>query len=370
MHNKLHTARPRHITIKNNILTAILLAVIAAIPYDSMACTSMIVGAKASANGRPLLWKHRDTGTEHNFVDTVCRPGQYRYVALYNGGDSLRAEAWMGMNDTGFGIMNTASYNLAPDTAKLVDREGAVMTLALARCRTVAEFATLLDTLPRPMGVQANFGVIDAYGGGAYFETNDNGYKAYYLKDTEDDVLMRTNYSLSGNDTTGYGYVRYDNLCHLADKHIKGHSLTPAFFTEEVSRSFYHSRLGRDVLCDSARWAIDQDFIPRRISSASIVIEGVAPGQDPHDAVMWTVIGYPPCSHVRHVSVDAVPRELRPVAPGWRSPACNDVIKDKYKAFPLKRPGDKSYIDMDYLRAKIPAERALSIQEYNKHNKQ
>ncbi|HRN04502.1 MAG TPA: hypothetical protein PLL05_05540 [Muribaculaceae bacterium] len=356
-------------TFLRTTLVVSALVVSIALPQDTQACTSMIVGARASANGRPLLWKHRDTGTEHNFVDTVCRPGQFGYVALFNGGDSLRSEAWMGLNDTGFGIMNTASYNLAPDTAKLVDREGIVMSMALGRCRTVADFATLLDTLPRPMGVQANFGVIDAYGNGAYFETNDNGYTAYYLKNTESDVLIRTNFSFSGNDTTGYGYVRYDNLCHLAEERIRHHTLTPAFFTEDASRSFYHSRLGRDILCDSTRWAIDQDFIPRRISSASIVIEGVAPGQDPKDAVMWTVIGYPPCSHVRAVSIDSVPPELQPSAPGWRSPACNEVIKAKYKAFPLRRPGDKSYIDMDYLRSKMHIERIMSINEYDKHTK-
>lgn len=111
------------------------------------------------------------------------------------------------------------------------------------------------------------------------------------------------------------------------------------------------------------------DFIPRRISSASIVIEGVAEGQNPQDAIMWTVIGYPPCSHVRAVTVDNVPAELRPTAPGWRSPACNEVLKAKYKAFPEYRPANKSYIDMDYLRSIIPAEKALSIKEYNKYKK-
>lgn len=83
-------------------------------------------------------------------------------MALYNGGDSLLAEAWMGLNDAGFAIMNTASYNLAPDTASVKDREGIVMRLALERCRTLDDFETLLDTLPRPLGVQANFGVLDA----------------------------------------------------------------------------------------------------------------------------------------------------------------------------------------------------------------
>ena len=85
------------------IVSALVASIV--LPQGTQACTSMIVGARASANGRPLLWKHRDTGTEHNFVDTVCRPGQYKYVALFNGGDSLRSEAWMGLNDTGFGIM-------------------------------------------------------------------------------------------------------------------------------------------------------------------------------------------------------------------------------------------------------------------------
>ena len=96
------------------------------------ACTSAIVSAKASKTGRPLLWKNRDTGTEHNFVEKVeAKDGNYAYVALYNGGDKKLRDAWLGMNEVGFAIMNTASYNLAPDTAKLKDQEGYVMSLAL-----------------------------------------------------------------------------------------------------------------------------------------------------------------------------------------------------------------------------------------------
>ena len=35
----------------------------------------------------------------------------------------------------------------------------------------------MLDTLPRPLGVQANFGAMDRTGHGAYYETDDNGYR-------------------------------------------------------------------------------------------------------------------------------------------------------------------------------------------------
>jgi hypothetical protein len=338
-----------------------------AISVPVFACTSMIVGAKASASGRPLLWKHRDTGAEDNFVERVAprHPGDLAYVALFNGGDSLLKEAWLGMNEVGFAIMNTASYNLAPDTAKIKDREGVVMSAALRQCRTVDDFRCMLDTLPKPLGVQANFGVIDAAGNGAYFEANDYTYTAYYLADTQNDVLIRTNFSVSGNDSTGMGYIRYENACHIfADKLAVG-GFTPADFTEGASRSFYHAQLNRDVMADSTlHWAVDQDFIPRRISSASIVIEGVNPADNCADAVMWTVIGYPPLSHVQKVTVNNVPDGLRPLQPGFRSADCNEVIKRKRKAFSLRRGNGQHYVNLDYIRSQEPLQRALSSKAY------
>lgn len=352
-----------------NYMAILLLLMGVMLPVQEMiGCTSMIVSGRVSASGKPLLWKHRDTGTEHNFVERVSRPGEYAYVALFNGGDSLLREAWMGMNDRGFAIMNTASYNLAPDTAKVKDREGIVMSRALAVCRTVEDFSTLLDTLPKPLGVQANFGVIDAEGDGAYFETDDYTYKIYKLQDSETGVLIRTNFSLSGNDTDGMGYIRYDNARYLTQQAVAGHSLTPAHFTELCSRSFYHSMLEKDCAWDTTvRWVVDQDFIPRYSSSASIVIEGCLPGEFDNNYIMWTTLGYPPVSHVEKVTIDEVPRALRPTAEGWRAPACNNAIEFKRKAFPVQRGSGKRYIDMDYLRAKSNDECDLSLKNYKMH---
>lgn len=316
------------------------------------ACTSAIVSAEASKNGRPLLWKHRDTGTEHNFVERVpAKNGDYAYVALYNGGDSLLVDAWLGMNEAGFAIMNTASYNLAPDTTKFIDQEGRVMALALRKCRTLEDFENLLDTLPKPMGVQANFGMIDASGNGAYYETDDHGYVKFPLTDALDGVLVRTNYSYSGEDVDGgYGYIREQNARYLLTPYIAKDSITPATFTEGLSRSFFHSVIGRDFSEGPDRWAIDQDFIPRRSSSASVVIEGVAPGEDPRLCIMWTMIGYPPCSYVVPVTVDNVPQELRPAQDTWRSQLCDSVVERKHQVFPITRGSGKYYIDMDRVR--------------------
>lgn len=64
---------------------------------------------------------------------------------------------WTGSNETGFSIMNTASYNLKDDDIKEMDQEGNLMRKALRVCKTVQDFEHFLDTLPRPMQVEANF---------------------------------------------------------------------------------------------------------------------------------------------------------------------------------------------------------------------
>lgn len=347
-------------------IRSILLVLVGLMIADAaFACTSAIVSAKASASGRPMLWKHRDTSAESNFVERIpATESTHGYIALFNAGDSLLAEAWMGVNDVDFAIMNTASYNLAPDTATYKDREGEIMTLALQQCASVDDFARLLETLPKPLGVQANFGVIDAHGNGAYFETDDYEFVKFDLADAPDGVLIRTNFSFSGNDTDGYGYIRYDNAQHLLADKIKSKSLTPADFTEVVSRSFYHSLIGRDMAGDSTNWLVDQDFVPRRSSTASVVIEGVS--SDRRQSTMWTALGYPPCAIVYPATVDFVPENLRPILSGWQSPSASEAIALKRKAFSIIRGNGQHYIDMNFLRPVIDECHRISMINYER----
>lgn len=328
--------------------------------FSSFACTSAIVSARASADGRPFIWKHRDTGTEHNFIERVERPGQFTYVALFNGGDSLLTEAWMGMNEAGFMIMNTASYNLAPDTARVKDREGDVMRRALEVCINIKDFQNLLDTLPRPMGVQANFGVLDRNGDCGYFETDDISYTPFLMSDSVP-YIVRTNFSFTGNDTDGYGYIRFENANTL----MGVPPYYPEQFTEGLSRSFYHSLLGRDMaLPDEGRWLIDQDFIPRRSSSASIVmVNGLGNVTDE----MFATLGYPPVGELYKITIDDVPDRVRPIAEGFRAPACNDAIERKRLAFPIERGSGPHYIDMDYVR---PVNAAMKERNLNVYKQQ
>lgn len=323
-----------------------------------MACTSAIIGAGCSASGRMLLWKHRDTGTEHSFVAKVEPAGGLEYVALFNGGDSLLREAWVGVNEAGFAVMNTASYNLAPDTALVRDREGIVMSQALGTCRSVADFDSLLRSLPRPMGVQANFGVADGMGNGAYFETWDTGFRRIDLAGP-DTLLVRTNYSHSGEKDGGFGYIRECSAVSLLEPMAVSHRVTPQAIFDSVSCSFYHSLMGYDpVAADTcAVWLVDQDFIPRYSTGASIIVELPAPGDDLCSAVMWTALGYPPCAELMRVSVDSIPRGLSAEGELYHSPVCDRAVEAKHRVFPIERGSGRHYIYLPELRRMLEEKR-------------
>lgn len=332
--------------------------------FEADACTSAIVSAKASASGRPLLWKHRDTSTTDNKVEFVeGKDGAYSYVALFNAEDRDLKEAWTGMNEVGFAVMNTASYNIKNDRVpdKQMDKEGLVMTIALKSCRSVDDFEELLRSLPRPMGVEANFGVIDAAGNGAYFETNNDSYVKYDLADAPDGVMIRTNYSHSGRKGEGYGYVREANAEHMICPLLSyDGKISAEFLTEDVSRSFYHDVRKQDALQSGERWAVDEDFIPRYKSTATIVIEGIPPVSDIESVtakdivpeyIMWTGLGYPPCSEIVPVwcHVSGVREDLRGTGPGGTSTMGNLVKKRRGEVFPPRKGGNTKYIDLRVL---------------------
>lgn len=325
------------------------------------ACTSAIISGSLNPSGRPLLWKHRDTSSVDNKVEYVSPDASgYGYTGLFNASDHTLKECWTGFNSEGFAIMNTASYNIKNDNvpAKDMDKEGLVMTLALRKCRTVDDFEQLLRDLPRPMGVEANFGVIDATGAGAYFETNNDSFVRINLEDSRDGMLVRTNYSHSGRPDEGFGFIREANALHFLRPAAANHSVTPEFLTETLSRSFYHNLMGRDM-ADGVEegWIIDQDFIPRYKSCATIVIEGCVPGVAPADNasaeyVMWTGLGYPPCADIYPVvyGKDGVHPDLQGTEPDGHSKASDLSKKRRDEVFPMHFGNGDKYIDLSRLR--------------------
>ena len=96
---------------------------------ESGACTSAIITGKLTPDGRPLLWKHRDTGEDNNRIE-YFKGKKYNLTAHVDSPDK-GGVIWIGTNSAGFSIMNTASYNLKDDDIKEMDKEGELMYDAL-----------------------------------------------------------------------------------------------------------------------------------------------------------------------------------------------------------------------------------------------
>ncbi|HDP97964.1 MAG TPA: hypothetical protein ENN22_02125 [bacterium] len=320
-------------------------------------CTTAIISGKATHDGRPLLFKHRDTGELNNKL-MFFTDGKYDYIGLVNSPDAEGNEVWAGVNSAGFAIMNSASYNLnMNDTTKLKDREGELMKLALQICATVDDFEALLDTASRPLGVEANFGVIDARGGAAYFETGNFDYRKFDVNDpgmAPFGYLIRTNYSFSRDTDQGFGYIRFNAAAELFDMAAATGELSVKFLLQDVSRSLKHSLIGINLVdlspVDDDRPVMVnfRDFIPRNSSATTVVVQGVKPEESPEFATMWTILGFQLCAVATPVWVKGgvnLPSALIADQSG-NAPLCDMALKLKQKCFPITRGSGKYYLNL------------------------
>jgi hypothetical protein len=265
-------------------------------------CTTAIVSGRATDDGRPLLLKNRDADALQNRL-VYFSEGKFRFVGLVNSEDKNNKEVWAGFNSAGFAIMNSASYNLkGNDTTKLADLEGVIMKLALSQCATLEDFENLLTGLPKPLGVEANFGVIDAQGGAAYYETNNFTFIKYDANDPEvapDGYLIRTNYSFSGTGNKGFGYIRYATAEKLFSDKFSNGKISYNFLISDVPRSLNHSYTKINLTSNlplnnkDVTYAYFRDFIPRYFSSAAVAVQGIKDGEDPSLTTMWSILGFP-----------------------------------------------------------------------------
>lgn len=278
---------------------ALALAVLAALFAPGLpapACTTAVVAPSATADGRPLLWKNRDADDRKNQVVT-CADGKFAYVGVVNGGDAAGLDIWAGLNEAGFAIMNSASYNLGEEEST---GEGRLMKLALQSCASVEDFQALLErTGARKRDVEANFGVIDGKGGAAYFEVGPDSYRRFNASDpaiAPRGFLVRTNFSESGDRARGTGFLRRDRALALLEEKVAHRTLTAQSLLSGVARDLANVRLGSFPLENRKKgpvWAYTQDSVCRFDTVSAFVVQGPRPGEPPSLATAWIVLGNP-----------------------------------------------------------------------------
>jgi uncharacterized lipoprotein NlpE involved in copper resistance len=343
--------------MKFNRITIVFLLPIFIYIIPTAACTVAVVSGKCTPDGRPLLWKHRDTDKLQNAL-MYFTDGKYPFIGLINSDDSLCESVWIGCNKAGFAIMNSASYNLIlKDTIEAKDREGIVMKLALQQCATLEDFERLLQQLPRPLGVQANYGVIDAQGGAAFYEVDNFTYRKLDVNDSTVapfGYLVHTNFSFTGDPKSGAGHIRFATAEALFHEAYESRNITPRFLLQKASRCLKHSLTEIDLAAVGAattgdtRFAAFEDFIPRFSTSASVVVQGVRPGESTDFAALWTILGHPLTSVITPVWLGGTAEfpALLKISSAGVAPLCEKAMTLKKRLFPIQRSYGERYINV------------------------
>lgn len=239
---------------------------------EAFCCTSVILSGNARPDGKPLMLKHRDSD-EMNVRMQWFQGSKYPFIGLVNK-SSKGGEVWAGTNSKGFCIMNTATYDLKDDDVpqSMMDKEGILMYNILGVCASLDDFEKYLDSLEKPWGVEANFGIIDASGEAAYYEVNNHSWKRFDVAGEPGGYMVVTNFTRTGRVGDRKGVDRYEKAS-LILRDIDVSKVSHKDLFNRISRS------GKPVMRD--------------ISSCSVVFEGVAPGEDPLHTTMWTILGCP-----------------------------------------------------------------------------
>ena len=286
--------------MKKILISLVVLAVMMTEVQPLLACTSVIVSGRVTKDGRPMIFKHRDSGNVHNMM-LVVQGKKYRYLGLVNAGDTLPKDVWGGYNEAGFGIINTAAYNLNGNGGD-TDGDGILIRKALELCATLEDFERLMDTVKKPRDVNSNFAVLDAKGGCAYYETGNYKYVKFDVNDpavAPDGYLMRTNFGTTGNHKLDQGVERYQAITAFMEEACKEGHLEHDYLITHISRYLKHGVTQLDMYDMMPETETDtcyvsfHDYIARYSTASVVLVQGVRPDESPLNTISWTIMGWP-----------------------------------------------------------------------------
>jgi hypothetical protein len=268
-------------------------------------CTVAVASGKATKDGRPLMWKNRDTSSLHNKI-VFFSGKKYSFIGLVDVSDKMAWNVWAGINTEGFAIMNAASGDLAGDDRGMRDH-GTLMKRALGECATASDFEEFLERTSGKRKVGTSFGVIDALGNACIYETSDSSYKKFDANDPQAapyGYVIRTNYAFTAPvKGGGGGYIRFERASTLFETAFKEGHLDHKFILQKAARDLANEKLHSHPLSNlkstesSPPIFINTNDTINRNSTASVaVFHGVSEREKAHLATMWILLGQPVCT--------------------------------------------------------------------------
>jgi hypothetical protein len=292
-------------------------------------CTTAVVSGSATADGRPILWKNRDTKNTKNEV-VLITDGKHKTLAVVNAGS--RSSIWMGVNEAGLCIENSVTRDLSGPSGVSGPGNGGFMLLALKTCATVEEVKQLLEKSDvTGRSTNANFGVIDAHGGAALFEASRNAHVMFDANDPDTaphGMVIRSNFSLTGQKFETLPTAEQLEGIYSGERYLRATELLTAIDADRRDPRYVLRNCGRDMAgpdcvayCGTVNgepgelpaFINTKNTISRTTTVSYAVFQGVRPGEDPLLTTMWLGLGDPkftvavPC----WVAVDAVAEELQ-----------------------------------------------------------
>lgn len=246
-------------------------------------CTIGVAAGSATADGRPMVWKNRDSKQRDDAIEAFA-DGAVPYVALCD--HQNRTIVWGGANAAGFCILNAVSRDL-PQGSKTGPGNGGFQRLALQRCASLADFERLLAETDRSgRRTRGNFGVIDAHGGAAMFEVGHATWKRFDAATSPGGVIVRTNFSATGGGAAGR--ERFARARNLVDGLPKGRRVDLPFLLEDFLRDIAPpptAAAGPVGTLDA------RETIFRQTTVAALVCQGCKDGEEPRATTLWALLG-------------------------------------------------------------------------------
>jgi len=335
---------------------AVILLLLFVPPRGLRGCTIGVAAGAATSDGRPMIWKTRDCSALSSTVRYNVGYG-YNYIVMNSDGEL--SFFYQGLNDQGFGIVNSLAYDLVEGSSGLGN--GGLIREALATCATISDFEDLL-TATNITGRQthANYAVIDSTGAAKMIEVSGNNYWVFDAELAPDKYIVRTNFSVTGGGNTGI--ERFDRSSKLIADFHAGDSLN--------YKSILRTQM-RDFSGDDSEM-IPVPFIPipffyptvpmgyicpyysicRYSSKACTVIQGVLNDESPQLSVMWNILGQPASSvALPYFAVGEVPDEARGTTTCLLSTKANLITESLFEAYYIKSYGVAlDFIDTHKLR--------------------
>lgn len=321
------------------------------------ACTAVVASGKVTTDGRPFIFKNRDSsdGLDNSLV--TLKGSRFQFVGTVNKSSSASPNSiWYGHNEAGFAILNTLSYYFNSPTAHSNTSAGALMKKALGQCGTVDEFEALLQQTQSQSSVtlSTNFAVMDSLGNVAIFETSNKSYTKFDVNDetvAPEGYLVRTNFSFTSPyyETTNHvGEQRYKSACKYMEDTFGDSKINAVQLIHELPRYLYHGtkeinlwdEIPEDL--DDVRYTYFNNFIPRFSSASAALMQGVAQGEPAAHTVSWIAIGWPCASFTVPIVITtslALPEVVKRSPATYMSEMCTDAQQLKKRVFTIRHDG-------------------------------